>query len=87
MTTQIAVKLPDALLAAIDDLVGGGAFPSRSQVVRAALEGLLAGERRKQVDAAFAAGFARVPETDAEMREATRLGLEAIAEEPWERWW
>src|SRR3546814_1659662 len=36
MTTQIAVKLPDGLVAAIDRLVDEGTFPRRSAAVRRA---------------------------------------------------
>jgi Arc/MetJ-type ribon-helix-helix transcriptional regulator len=85
--TQIAVKLPADVLARIDRLVEGGEYANRSQVVRHALESLLARAERRRVDDAFATGFARVPEGDAEMRDAMRLGVEAIHDEPWERWW
>ncbi len=38
MTTQIAVRLPDALVAEIDDLVAETELTSRTDAVRAALE-------------------------------------------------
>jgi hypothetical protein len=41
---------------------------------------------RRRIDDAFAAGFTRVPEGDAELRDAMRLAIEAIEEEPWEPW-
>ncbi|MGH8998842.1 MAG: ribbon-helix-helix domain-containing protein [Acidimicrobiia bacterium] len=81
------MKLPETLVAGVDRLVATGAFPNRSQVVRRALEVLLAGEHRRQIDAAFADGFARTPETDGELRDAMRLAVDAIEDEPWERWW
>jgi Arc/MetJ-type ribon-helix-helix transcriptional regulator len=87
MTTQIAVKLPDELVARLDELVRRGRFPSRSTGVRRALEALLVGEERRRIDAAFTEGFRRIPDDGPELAEATRLALEAIAEEPWERWW
>jgi Arc/MetJ-type ribon-helix-helix transcriptional regulator len=87
MTIQIAVKLPDDLVAGLDDLVRKGKFPNRSSGVRRALEVLLGTEERRRVDAAFAEGFRRVPDDGPELAEATRLALEAISEEPWERWW
>jgi hypothetical protein len=31
--------------------------------------------------------MARLPETVEEMADATRLGIDAIHHEPWERWW
>jgi Arc/MetJ-type ribon-helix-helix transcriptional regulator len=87
MTVQIAVKLPDELVAGLDDLVRAGRFPSRSNGVRRALEVLLAAEQRRRVEAAFAEGFRRLPDDGSELDEATRLAVEAIEDEPWERWW
>lgn len=86
MTIQIAVKLPDELVAGLDELVRSGRFPSRSTGIRRALEVLLRAEERRRLDAAFAEGFRRHPDGD-DLAEATRLAVEAIEEEPWERWW
>jgi hypothetical protein len=44
-------------------------------------------EERERIDRAFADGFARCPDTGAELGEATRLAAESIDEEPWQRWW
>lgn len=87
MTTQLAVKIPDDLSSAIDDLVARGVYPTRSQAVRAALEALVQRSRSARIDAAFAAGFSKQPETPGEIAEAMRLGIEAIEDEPWEPWW
>ena len=62
MTTQIAVRLPDDLVAFVDELVRHGDAASRAAVVSRALER----ERRRKVaerDAAILAGTG----TDAEM--------------------
>jgi Arc/MetJ-type ribon-helix-helix transcriptional regulator len=37
MTTQIAVRLPDELVTALDSLVAGGSAPSRASVIERAL--------------------------------------------------
>lgn len=87
MTTQIAVKLPDATVAELDRLVSGGAFSSRSEAVRAGLALVLAQDRAQAIDRAFAEGFARVPDSDADLAVAGRLAQEAINDEPWEPWW
>jgi Arc/MetJ-type ribon-helix-helix transcriptional regulator len=87
MTTQIAVKLPDEVVGAIDRLVAEGQFRSRSAAVRRALDDLVAASQRASVDRAFARGFRAVPETEAELADATRLAVEAIDDEPWEKWW
>lgn len=87
MTIQIALKLPDAVVEEIDQLVDAGQYQSRSQVVRQGIDSILALHRREAIDASFRAGFEAHPDGDAELAEARALGLAAIAEEPWERWW
>lgn len=87
MGTQIAVKLPDDLVAALDGLVGRGAFTNRSLAVRHAIERLVRGDEHQRVDEAFVAGFTRHPEDEDELADARRLAIEAIEDEPWETWW
>lgn len=87
MTTQIAVKLSDELVGELDRLVEDGAFDNRSQAVRIGLETLVAAQRREEVDRRYRDALARLPETSEEIAEATRLGVDAIEDEPWERWW
>jgi len=40
----VTVKLPDALVEGIDELIRGGMYPSRSAVVRAAVRDLVKSE-------------------------------------------
>lgn len=85
--TQIAVKLPDEMLGEIDRLVDRGAFANRSQAVRAGLELVVAARRRQELDQRYRDAFDRVPETREELADATRSAIDAIDDEPWERWW
>jgi len=87
MTTQIAVKLPDRLVGELDRLVEAGAFDSRSQAVRSGLKAMVAARRREDVDREYRNASAQVPESDVELAEAHRLAVDAIHDEPWERWW
>ena len=87
MTKQIAVKLPDDLVRQLDRLVEGGAFASRSQAVRTGLEAMVGAHRRRDIDRRYQDAIARFPETDEEMADATRLAMDAIRDEQWERWW
>ena len=87
MTTQIAVKLADHLVAALDQLVQQGRFDSRSDAVRQGLERVVRDARAHEIDRAFAEAFRRVPERPEELAEAKRLALQSIADEPWEKWW
>ena len=87
MTSQIAVKLPDDLLAAVDRLVDGHRFSSRSEIVRAGLQHVLAADAAASIDRAFAEGVGRHPDSEADLRRATSLAIESIDDEPWEKWW
>lgn len=87
MTTQIAVKLSDDLVAKLDELIAEGTFASRSAAVRQGLLAVLAAHRRTAIDRAYEEGYGQAPETDEEIAEATRLAVDAIREEPWEKWW
>lgn len=60
MSKQIAVRLPDDLVAFVDDLVGDGEAPSRAFVVTRALER----ERRRTVAARDAAILAKADADD-----------------------
>lgn len=85
--TQIAVKLPDALVHELDELVAQGHFPSRSSAVRRAVEAIVAGQRRDALELAYADGYRQAPESETELAEAKRLAKQAIDDEPWEKWW
>ena len=85
--TQIAVKLPDALVRELDHLVAQGVFPNRSSAVRRAVEGIVARQRREVLERSYAEGYLRLPESDGELAEARRLAEQAIDDEPWDKWW
>lgn len=82
-TEQIAVRLPEELLAELDELVARGMFESRAAAVRAGIEAVTAAARRQAVDRAVADGYRRTPQTRAEELAALASLREAIAEEPW----
>jgi Arc/MetJ-type ribon-helix-helix transcriptional regulator len=85
--TQIAVKLPDDLVKAVDELVASGVYESRSSAVRRALQAAVAQNRREAVDRSYEVGYAQVPESAQEMDDARRLARQAIEDEPWDKWW
>ena len=82
-TEQIAVRLAEEQLAALDDLIARGAYDSRAAVVRAGIEVVLELDRRRQADRATVEGYRLHPQTDAERHAAIASLREAIAEEPW----
>ncbi|MGH9108615.1 MAG: ribbon-helix-helix domain-containing protein [Acidimicrobiales bacterium] len=85
--TQIAVKVPEALLGAVDEAVADGMFASRSQAVRAGLETVLRARREDRLVLRYAEALRAVPETDRELAAARRLALSAIDDEPWDPSW
>jgi Arc/MetJ-type ribon-helix-helix transcriptional regulator len=87
MTVQIAVKLPDELVAAVDRLVDNDRFASRSEAVRAGLQRMVADAAALTIDQAFADGVSAHPDTDDDLQRATALAIESIDDEPWEKWW
>jgi len=82
-TEQIAVRVPEELLARVDALVDDGVYESRAAAVRAGLEVVAELARREALDAAVVDGYQRVPPTPAERAAALASLREAIAEEPW----
>lgn len=82
-TEQIAVRLPEELLAVLDDLVARGVYESRAAAVRSGIEAVVELDRRRLTDRAIIGGYRRVPPTDAEREAAISSLRDAIVEEPW----
>lgn len=91
MTTQIAVRLPDPLVEALDAIAAGTA--TRSEIVRLALEQFVQREERRQIDEALIRGYTEHPpggvdewgDLDAQ---TDRLGREARAAlDAWDGGW
>lgn len=85
--TQIALKLPERMVIAVDRLVDQGTYPNRSAAIRSAIETMISDQKERVIDEAFTKGFTAFPETDEELAEATRLAVQSIEDEPWEPWW
>lgn len=83
MSEQIAVRIPDALAASLEDLVSTGRFETRAEAVRVALEALIEAERRRRVGELIADGYRRLPQDDEEVDAARLAAIRSIEEEPW----
>jgi Arc/MetJ-type ribon-helix-helix transcriptional regulator len=83
MPVQIAVRIPDELADALDDIVATGKFESRAEAVRSALVVFLDVERRRRIGEAIAEGYRRIPQTDEEISVAREAAIRSINEEPW----
>jgi Arc/MetJ-type ribon-helix-helix transcriptional regulator len=82
-TAQIAVRLPEELLAEVDELVARGVYESRAAAVRAGLEAVADSERRRQIDRAVIDGYRRIPAGETEHVAAVTSLRDAILDEPW----
>ncbi len=82
-TEQIAIRLPEPLLADLDELVKSGAYESRAAVVRAGIEAITRLEKQRRTDRAVVDGYKRQPPTETEERAALASLREAILDEPW----
>lgn len=82
-TEQIAVRLPEELLAEIDGLVATGVYESRAAAVRAGIEAVAHSERRRRTDRELVEGYRRMPAGEAEREAAIASLRDAILEEPW----
>jgi Arc/MetJ-type ribon-helix-helix transcriptional regulator len=74
MTIQVPVRLTDADLSALDAAVASGRFANRSEALRAGLELILREEREREIDEAYARGYARHPQEEW----AAELGLAGL---------
>jgi Arc/MetJ-type ribon-helix-helix transcriptional regulator len=83
MSIQIAVRIPTGLAERLDALVVSGAYETRADAVRAALEALLDAERRADVGRRIVDGYRRIPQDDAEVAAAEDAAARSIEEEPW----
>lgn len=82
-SVQIAVRINETLLQAVDALVEKGGGASRADVVRQAVELLLDRHEQQRLDEQMVAGYLQKPSTTAEDAAAEDAMRAAIAEEPW----
>jgi Arc/MetJ-type ribon-helix-helix transcriptional regulator len=64
MSAQISVRIPERYLAAVDEAVLAGCFPSRAAAVREALERLLAAEREREIAEEYQRAYSQHPEEE-----------------------
>ena len=64
MSAQIAIRIPDDDLSALDVAVADGRFPSRAAALREALTRLLRDERRHAIEEADRGGYGALPQEE-----------------------
>ena len=83
MSTQIAVRIPEQLAAALDDGVRRGYADNRAEAVRRALEMWLDQASRAAIGREIDESYRRTPQDDDLVAAATAAAISLIAEEPW----
>jgi Arc/MetJ-type ribon-helix-helix transcriptional regulator len=83
MSEQIAVRIPDELAKSLEELVSRGAFETKAEAIRAALDRLIETERRRRVGELIADGYRRIPQEDEDVEAARHAAIRSIEEEPW----
>ncbi|HEV7482048.1 MAG TPA: ribbon-helix-helix domain-containing protein [Solirubrobacterales bacterium] len=81
MTQQIAIRIPDAQLQALDDAVEAGSFESRADGVRQALARLLSELREEKIAREYREAYARHPDDPAVGEAGAKLLAEAFRRE------
>ncbi len=77
--TQVAVRLDEAEVDALDELVRAGRFPSRGAAIRDALAMQRRSEANRAIEAAYARGYGEQPQR-AEDGLSGEVGMAALAE-------
>jgi Arc/MetJ-type ribon-helix-helix transcriptional regulator len=80
MTTTVAFRISDDLVAEVDELVASGRFATRTEAFRTALEGLVRARREAIIDEAIVAGYLAEPQGDGDV-EVARAALRAMLDE------
>ncbi len=75
MSQQIAIRIPEDELAALDAAIARGSFPNRAAAVREALSRLLRLEHERAIDEAYRLGYGAEPQEEW----VGKVGLAAFA--------
>ena len=83
MSQMITFRMSSDRVAKVDELVSSGAYRTRAEVVRAAVDELLRREEEAAIDRAIVEGYTRIPQTAEELAAADLDLIESLREEPW----
>jgi len=83
MSQMITVRMSEERVAKLDALVASGEYSTRAELVRAAVDRLLAEAESDALDRAIVDGYTRLPPTADELRWAEAAGRRSVRAEPW----
>jgi Arc/MetJ-type ribon-helix-helix transcriptional regulator len=81
--TPVAIRLPDEVVRALDELVDKGRYSTRTDAIRSAIAALLATYQEAAIDRVLVEAYTRQPQTDEELAVARAATRVLIEEEPW----
>lgn len=82
MSEQVAVRIPEEDLAAVDEAVRAGRFASRAAAVREGVSRLLRAERERQIAESYRRAYSEQPQEEWLGETGAALLAEAVAREP-----
>lgn len=80
---MITIRMSKERVERVDALVASGAFATRADAVRAAVDRLLAEEEARAIDRAIVEGYTRIPQTAEDLAWAEAAGRRSVGDEPW----
>lgn len=80
---MITVRMSDDRVKELDALVAAGAYSTRAEAVRDAVDRLLKTLEEEAIDRAIIDGYTRIPPTPEEEAWAEWSTVDSIEEEPW----
>ena len=83
MSTQLAIRLPDELVADLDWVVMRLNYDSRAEAMRDALIKLVDQERRRQIDEQYIEAYTRMPQTEEEMADIAFQSWDLDDDDDW----
>lgn len=86
MSTQVNIRVDDALLKELDEAACERGV-SRPEVVRDVLNEWRKRKESQRIAEEYRRAYTEFPQTDEEIARAEASARRAIAEEPWEKWW
>lgn len=86
MSTQLAIRLPDETLAALDWLVVRCQFSSRTEAMRSAIEAAIRAEQSRLIDEQYIAAYTRLPQSDDDLAHLAHQSFSHLDDEDWTEW-
>lgn len=81
MSVQIAIRIPEEDLAALDEAVERGAFESRAEAVRTGVEAVLRAEREREIGEEYRRAYEDQPQEAWVGETGLALGAELVERE------